>query len=85
MSIQITEEELVIFQKLFHHPAGKEAADLLRLKFINTLGFDTDPCVHAFNSGQRGLALLLCACADAKVEVVGTEQVDPMDVDNTRN
>jgi len=82
MSIVMTEAEMDIIQQLFHHPAGEEAKLLIERKFCNTQCFDADPYQHAFNAGQRGLALLLCAAAEAKVEVVGTDHLDPNDIDN---
>lgn len=83
MSIVLTEEEMGIFIALFRGPKGPEARQILETKFCNCLGFDTDPYQHAFNAGQRGLALMLCASAKADDDVVGTDYIDADDLDNT--
>jgi hypothetical protein len=82
-NVVLTESEAHVLVNLFRGPAGSEAADLLYEKYVNVSGFDPDPFVHAHNSGRRGLALLLVACANKSLEVVGNEHIDPSDSDNT--
>ncbi len=85
MSIVLTEADMQVFIQLFRGPKGPEAKQILEERFTNVMGFDKDPYQHAFNAGQRGLALMLCACAQADVDVVGTDYVDDQDLDNTKS
>ena len=82
-NIHITEDEMASLAKIFQSQYGEEAKELIERKFCNVSDFDADPYQHAFNAGQRRLALLLVACANSgKAEVVGTEHLDPHDTDN---
>lgn len=84
MNYVLTNDEMEVLTNLFRSRYGEEAKALIERKFCNVADFDPDPYKHAFNAGQRRLALLLMICANAsKADVVGTDHLDPRDSDNT--
>jgi len=82
MFIELTNTEMDLIVRMFHSPIGGEVRELLNRKFVNRTSFDVDPHVMSFKEGQRSLALVLVAGANA-AKVVGNEHLDDVDINNS--
>lgn len=85
-ALTFTDDEMALLINLFKSPIGGEVRDLLEMKITNRLSFDGNALTTAFREGQRSLALLMLASANA-AKVVGTDNqyMDRKDADFTED